>query len=391
MRPRKCTLRPQDLEECATRILLENVKLKDAGYKCVATVVLHIVFYAACCMISICDACRRLKNGPGDDAVLRALAKGLPGVAELTRRLNQALLDCLPGRAFRRLRGRVRMVIDLTLIPYHGRPFRRKREIYRGEAKSGTTHFHAYATCYMLHHGQRFTLGMVYVLRGTPLSEVIDQLLQAAKNAGLRPKWLLLDRGFFQAKVVNYLTQHRVPFLMPMVMRGRRPNHPKGPSGTYVFAAWKRSGWSTYEWKGTDDVPASVSVCVVRTRRTKHSGPTTLVYAYGGFKPGSGTWVRQTYRLRFGIESSYRQMNDARIYTCTRNPVLRLFFIGVALIIRNLWVWCHYMMLSEPRRGRREIRLEKLRFKRMLSWLVHFIESLLGVDDSVEAHLPARE
>jgi putative transposase len=391
MRPRKCTLRPRDIEECGVRILQENVKLKDAGRKCSANVLLAIVLYAAARVTSICDACRRLKNGPGDDAVRRALANGLPGVTELTRRLNQALLDCLPARVLRRLRGRLRLAIDLTLIPYHGRPFRRRCEIYRGEAKSGTTHFHAYATCYMVHHGRRFTLAMVYVLRGTPLVDVIDQLLQAAKNAGIQPKVLLLDRGFFQAKVVNYLNHHRIAYLMPMVMRGRRPSHPKGPSGTYIFAAWKRSGQSTYSWKSAQGAPATVSVCVVRTRRTKRSRPTTLVYAYGGFTPSSVTWVRETYRLRFGIESTYRQMNQARIYTCTRNPVLRLFFVGVALVVRNLWVWLHYMMLSEPRAGCREIRLEKLRFKTMLLWLAHFIESQLGVDDTIEAHLPTRE
>ena len=33
-----------------------------------------------------------------------------------------------------------------------------------------------------------------------------------------------------------------------------------------------------------------------------------------------------------------RQMRQARIYTCTRNPHLRLFFVAVALILRNVWV-----------------------------------------------------
>jgi len=30
--------------------------------------------------------------------------------------------------------------------------------------------------------------------------------------------------------------------------------------------------------------------------------------------------VADTYRQRFGIETSYRQLNEARIKTCTRNP-----------------------------------------------------------------------
>jgi putative transposase len=49
-------------------------------------------------------------------------------------------------------------------------------------------------------------------------------------------------------------------------------------------------------------------------------------------------WVRRTYRRRFGIETSYRQMNQGRIRTSTRRPELRLLFVAVALILRNVWV-----------------------------------------------------
>ena len=101
--------------------------------------------------------------------------------------------------------------------------------------------------------------------------------------------------------------------------------------------------------------------------------------------------MRQTYRLRFGIESSYRQMNQARIYTCTRNPLLRLFFVGVALVLRNLWVWFHLLLLSEPRQGGRELRLDKLRLRALYTWLIHCIEMTYEVDDATEAHFPTNE
>ena len=48
--------------------------------------------------------------------------------------------------------------------------------------------------------------------------------------------------------------------------------------------------------------------------------------------------IRELYRLRFGIETSYRQMNEARIKTCVRDPGERLLFVGVALVLRNVWV-----------------------------------------------------
>jgi hypothetical protein len=51
----------------------------------------------------------------------------------------------------------------------------RTREIYRGQAKSGTTHFHAYATAYIVRRGQRFTVALIRVEHGTAMVEVLKR------------------------------------------------------------------------------------------------------------------------------------------------------------------------------------------------------------------------
>jgi hypothetical protein len=56
-----------------------------------------------------------------------------------------------------------RVAIDLTLVPYPSQPHQRLEEIYRSQAKSGTTHFHAYATAYIVRRGQRFTVALIRV------------------------------------------------------------------------------------------------------------------------------------------------------------------------------------------------------------------------------------
>lgn len=408
MRHGQFTIGPRDVEECASSILQDAIGLKDRGRKCSASVIWHILLYAAARITSIFDACQRLAAAPKDDAVRTALRSGLPPIDELEKRLNEGLRACLPQRWLDKTR-RWRLAIDVVLQPYHGEPHRDPSEVYRGEAKSGTTHFHAYATCYVIHHGRRYTLAMTRVLLGTPMSEVLRRLLQRVRALGIRPTLLLLDRGFYSVDVVRYLQAARVPFLMPMVLRGRKPTDPRGPSATYVFAARQRSGWATYTWRNAEGVRATVSVCMAVTARRRrgkkvvapggkrgrrrHTQPArrkrlTLVYAYWGFQPSSPTWARETYRLRFGIESSYRQMNQARIRTCTRDPLLRLLFVAIALILRNLWVWFHMMLLSAPRRGRRTLRLEALRLRTMLLWLIHLIEKLLGTQDEATAYEP---
>jgi len=125
-----------------------------------------------------------------------------------------------------------------------------------------------------------------------------------------------------------------------------------------------------------------VSCCNFAGKWGRH-GRRTFVYAFWGFQPGSTRWVQETYRTRFGIETSYRQMNEARIRTCSRSPLLRLFFFGLAMILRNIWVWFHLTTLSE-RQGRRLIlHLERLRFRDLLLDLQRVVEVALGITQIV--------
>src|SRR5439155_14388709 len=95
------------------------------------------------------------------------------------------------------------LAIDLTLRPYHGQALRDPAEVYRGQAKSGTSHFHAYATAYVVRRGRRSTVALTAVYRGEALDEVVRRLLRWAGRAGVRPRYVLLDRGFCSVAVTR--------------------------------------------------------------------------------------------------------------------------------------------------------------------------------------------
>ena len=57
------------------------------------------------------------------------------------------------------------LAADLTLLPYHGKPLKDLSEVFRSKAKSGPSHFHAYATLYVLRKGLRFTVALTTVGR----------------------------------------------------------------------------------------------------------------------------------------------------------------------------------------------------------------------------------
>src|SRR5262249_21249347 len=113
-------------------------------------------------------------------------------------------------------------------------------------------------------------------------------------------------------------------------------------------------------------------------------------YAYGGgLTPGSYRWGQQTYRSRFAIETSYRQLHQGRIRTCTRDPLLRLFYVGLALVLRNVWGWLHWEVLGQRRGSRRRVDLSLLTFRAMLLWLQHGAERRLGIKDEIVVQQPS--
>ncbi|MBX6312702.1 MAG: transposase [Isosphaeraceae bacterium] len=71
-------------------------------------------------------------------------------------------------------------------------------------------------------------------------------------------------------------------------------------------------------------------------------------------------------------------MNQARGWTSTRRPEWRLLYAGIALVLRNEWVWLHFEVLSTPRRGGRLLRLDRLRLRALLHWLIQVIEEAYG-------------
>lgn len=381
MRPPHRILKRRQVHRSATTYLQDHIALRPSGRKVTTGTLWSVLIFVAAQMTSIHDACRQLHDAPSDEALRQALYAGLPEFDELRRQINRALAGRLPRPLRRRPQ---RLAVDLTLIPYHGEPFRDQAEVYRSLAKDGTSHFHAYATAYVILRGQRYTVAMTTVAKGELMKPVLRRLLHDVAAAGVRVRLLLLDRGFYSAEVIRYLQAARRPFLMPALIRGRKADHPEGPSGTRVFALMRRSGWFGYRVTGDRGTTATVAICVVcrdlRDRRGRRRR-WTLVYACWGVGERRFAWVRETYRKRFGIESGYRQMNQARGRTSSRRPELRLLYVGLALVLRNEWVWLHFAVLSSPRRGARRLRPERLRLRVLLHWLLQVVEEELGTVD----------
>lgn len=383
MRSRKeYILTKDDVHGHASFWLGNALQLKYEGRKYSASNVISVLLIAASRVVSVFAACRDLADAPSDGLIRSVIEDSLPPIPELERRLNRALTTELP----KALRRKARMVaIDFTLIPYHGLPLEDEDEVYRSKPKSGTTHFHAYATAVVVHKGHRYTLALTRVTHSETTKEVVQRLLRIVRKREVRVKFLLLDKEFFSVSVITYLKRAGYSFIIPAVPRGRKPKPPKKATGVRALLK-KKHGYYQHTLKsnvGGKRRSTTVTICVAskyyQDKKTDKRRRKKLLFTVRGVRL-SPNKIRETYRKRFGIETSYRQMNEARIKTTTRDPAQRLLFVAIALILRNVWVWLHYKLAKDKWAPEPIVYLKLLRFKEMLLWVTQVVQRLLGAD-----------
>jgi len=158
-----------------------------------------------------------------DQTFWNRLRANLPKqAAALERRLNELLrlpelLPQLVGRSFT-------IAVDYHAIPYYGDPKKKgSRELRRGKSERGTTKFHTYATICVVVAGWRHTLAVTWVREKEKPAAVLERLWTQVAHFKIACKTALLDRYLFTVPVMKWLQNHELPFIIPVVMRGRKP------------------------------------------------------------------------------------------------------------------------------------------------------------------------
>jgi Transposase DDE domain len=388
MRRAQSTLSYRDVCALAVHTLTQALGWA-AGTAAVAPALLvQLLVRAAAELRSLSAIALEAAAAPSPETVRLSLLRYLPGGPDA---LLPALVEALHHRLPRGLARRRRtLAADLHLKPYYGD--RARPGVYLGKPKAGTKAFFAYATLMVLRRGQAFTVGLAPVAAGDELPDVLGQLLAQAAAAGLRPKQLLLDRGFYAAPVIAGLQKRGLAFVMPMIRRGKKAQGDFPGTGTQPFFQPGRYGWAQHTWtarpkRGGRRGPAltvTVDVCMAPDRKgrkgRKRRRPTgrPLVYVCHGVQR-TPAGVRELYRRRFAIEASYRQLREGLARTSTRQAAVRLLLVGIALVLRNLWVWLHWTKLGTGDVRRRRRRLGRLRLRRLTRWLIRALDEVLGV------------
>lgn len=375
-------LRSQQVLNALIAIMRPHLPLDLQHTRITAEDIIAVLGYASVHRISIDAACHELKDAPSANRLREVLAKAIYDRPKLQRSLNTILRAQLP-RCVKKGKRAYSIAADLTLIPYHGECYKEEKEILRNQAKSGTTHFHGYATISIVHNNQRYVVALRFVEKGESMKEIVAWLLDRLKTLGICIKRAYFDKGFCSVLVLKTLERRKLSYIIPIPKRGKSGGVRK------LFEA--PAGYKTvYTLNSPKDGKVEVETVVVQKYskgRYKRKGAHWFAYAVAGLpKSIQPHQVFEMYRQRFGIETSYRQMNQVRARTTSRNPALRLLLVGLAFVMFNLYI-AHRQHVAICLKSSTKIFSKYwLTLRRLASMIAHAVENLFDLADVVLRH-----
>lgn len=353
------------------------------GHKYAAEDYFRILLAAAGRATTLRTARSQLERGPASNTVLYHLYQLWERAPQMLEDwLNTLLVAELPAGI---RGGRVKGAIDWIDIPYYGKVDPTDPYICRGKAKQGTTYFYRFATFYVIKNNKRVTLALTRMKKGESLVQVLQRLLGRVRDLDITVTRLYLDRGFCNVAVLRYLRKQRLPHVIPLPVRGKENGIRQLFYGRQGFRTHYTLNSPKY---GKLRIQVWVACTYRKGKRGKH-GVEHFAYAIYDIPDGSLHQLHDDYRYRFGVETSYRQMNQVRARTTAPQAELRLLYVGVAFFLLNLWVSLKWKRVSQPRRGGRQVYHERFMLEHLRTFLLIEIQALYGVVEAV--YLPPPE
>jgi putative transposase len=373
------TIRSEQVLNAFRQVVGRNLPLDLKNTHITADDIIYVLAYANLHRLSIESTCQELEEAPSGNRLREVLTEALPDRTDMQRALNRMFRQQLHPSVWKCKRD-FNIAIDLTLIPYHGQPYEDKKEIVRGMPKSGTTHFHSYATVSIVRDDRRYVVALRFVEYGEEMADIVRWLIKRLKALKFRMRRVFLDKGFCSKPVFKVLSQHKLSYVTPIPVRGK--------SGGVRSLFQGKSRKTTYTFNSPKHGKYTVQAVVVKRyskgRYGRHKSK-WFAYAVAGVPAGIlPAQVFELYRQRFGIESSYRQMNQVRARTSTRNPVIRLLLVGLAFVLFNLYISLRQNLSSALKQPLQLPKRFWLSLRRLALLLSRAIEHLWGTTKVIQ-------
>ena len=381
-------LSDQNTLQFTVQVLTQHFDLEAHGYCCQTPDLWRVLVAAAARGSTIEATCNDLEEAPDSNTVRGYLIAQLTPeqVRPLETDFNRAVASQLPHWFRRHQRHKdLELAIDLHDVPYYGKADPDQADqpdhwVCRGEAQAGTTRFSRCATAYVMQRDVRWTLAVTFVHPCDSRLAIVQRLLEQVRRLGVRRGCLYLDKAFCTVAVLRYLqAQTNFAAIIAAPLRGKAGSG----RGTRALCQGRASYLTHHTFVSPEHGALRVPVAVIRTLLQRTDGrrhTQWLVYVLVRLKLRAHQvrQVRERYRARFGIESSYRLLEQVRLRTTSPNVSLRFFCIGLALLLGSVWIALHWRYLQRRGSGPRRVAREHLPLERMANFLRRAVEAIYG-------------
>lgn len=215
------------------------------------------------------------------------------------------------------------------------------------------------------------------------METIVPWLLKRLKSMGIYIRPAYLDKGFCSVPVLKTLKRRKIRFIIPVPVRG------KSSDVRTLFEVVSHK--TTYTFESPKHGQLEVATVVVKKcskGRYKRKGARWFAYAVNRLsKSIEPHHVFEMYRRRFGIETSYRQMNQVRARTTSRNPAIRLLLVGLAFVIFNLYIAKHQHIAICLKNPSVPVSKYWLTLRRLVRMIAQAVENLFDLADAVFRHV----
>lgn len=215
---------------------------------------------------------------------------------------------------------KVDVAIDATEDLYYGN--KNDPMVVGTKPQKGTSRAFRYATLTIVEPGCRFTIKVIPMGKSTTKKEVVQQLLEYAKQQ-IKIENVFLDRGFYQADVITTINEMGLKFIMPAVLHKKtiKMMHGREPPKILPIeiGSWGKTSMAKLVIILDKNMEkrafiTNIDLDLKRTRQLDH-----------------------LYSKRWGIETSYRVKKEFRPKTTSKNYVVRLFYFLYSVCLYNIW------------------------------------------------------
>jgi len=289
--------------------------------------------YASLEQISIKQACLierfRGRKCPSPEQVMKCCRKITS--ERMTKFVNRALkaqFNALPKGIQQQFKTSGTLIIDFHQDCYYGdssNPY-----VRIGKVKKSTNLFYEYITADLYCKHGCFTISLFHRPSGVKIVSLVEKVLYHVKTV-ISPKIVLFDGEFAVIDVLNLLKHEGLKYLG---RKSRTPRVMRSFQGYKEDSNWKQNRkWHLLEMMSRKRRQKTVMVEICP--QNIHGTMKALVKS-----PGwqiTPTHADKLYKMRFNIETGYRDKHEFQLFTCTKILSTRLLFFLVSIQAWNCW------------------------------------------------------